>query len=116
MDDLIPLQADYNDARSREAAIRRTLTPKLIGANGSVDTMRLSSRVEFLGYNPGMGDKPTLMIPDSGWMAQYESSMNRAQSEMSDRAGESMPANGKTWTTFPSIVTMLAEWNKPKAA
>jgi hypothetical protein len=89
MDDLIPLQADYNDARSREAAIRRTLTPKLVGANGSVDTTRLSSRVEFLGYNPGMGDKPTLMIPDSGWMAQYESSMNRAQSEMSDRAGES---------------------------
>ena len=89
LDDLIPLQADYNDARSREAAIRRTLTPKLVGANGSIDTSRLSSRVEFLGYNPGMGDKPTLMIPDSGWMAQYESSMNRAQSEMSDRAGES---------------------------
>ncbi len=89
LDDLIPLQADYNDARSREAAIRRTLTPKLVGANGSVDTSRLSSRVEFLGYNPGMGDKPSLMIPDSGWMAQYESSMNRAQSEMSDRAGES---------------------------
>ena len=89
MDDVVPLQADYNDARSREAAIRRTLTPKLIGANGSIDTTRLSSRVEFLGYNPGMGDKPTLMIPDSGWMGQYESAMSRAQSEIQTRAGES---------------------------
>lgn len=89
LDDLISLQADYNDARSREATIRRTLTPKVLAASGSMDQQKMSSRVEVLNYNPGMGDKPTMMIPDSGWMAQYESSMNRAQAEMSDRAGES---------------------------
>lgn len=89
LDDLIPLQADYNDARSREATIRRTLTPKVLAATGSMDQQRMTSRVEVINYNPGMGDKPTMMIPDSGWMAQYESSMNRAESEMSERAGES---------------------------
>lgn len=89
VDDLVPLQADYNDARSREAVIRRTLTPKVLAASGSMDQNKISSRIEVLNYNPGMGDKPSIMVPDSGWMAQYESSMNRAQSEMSDRAGES---------------------------
>lgn len=89
VDDLVPLQADYNDARSREATIRRTLTPKILAAAGEMDQDRISSRVEVLNYNPGIGNGPKMFVPDSGWMAQYESGMNRVQAEMADRAGES---------------------------
>lgn len=86
VNDLIPLQIDYNDARSREATIRRLLTPKILAPAGSIDPARVTSRVEIITYNP-TGAVPTFFHVDSGWMAQYEAGMSRADNEMGDRAG-----------------------------
>jgi len=61
---LLPIQADYNDARSREAAQRRTITPKLLTPTGSIDRSAFPSR-RGNSLRPG-GDKPSWMIPDSG--------------------------------------------------
>lgn len=105
--DLIPLQTDYNDARSREAAIRRTLTPKLIYPTGSIVPGMMTSRVEGIPYNP-VGEAPKLMIPDSGWLAQYETSMNRADMEMGDRAGQSDVSSGKPASASMPAAAILA--------
>lgn len=102
--DLVPMQADYNDARSREAGIRRTLVPKFVAPIGSVDPKRMTTRVEVLTYNP-TGQPPKLEIPDGGWMAQYETAMNRTRSEMEDRAKVNEMALG-TRTSAASIMAM----------
>ncbi len=105
--DLIPLQVDYNDARSREATIRRVLTPKILAPTGSIDPNRVSSRVEIINYAP-TGDKPTFAIPDSGWMAQFEAGMNRADGEMGDRAGQQDVSAGKAPTSSMPAAAILA--------
>lgn len=107
VDDLIPLQADYNDARSREATLRRTLTPKLVSPTGSIDPNAIGSRVEVIPYAP-VGDKPAWMIPDSGWMAQHETAMNRADMEMGDRAGQSDVSSGKPSSASMPAAAILA--------
>ena len=107
VNDLIPLQSDYNDARSREAMIRRTLVPKLIAPVGSIDPARLTTRVETILVNP-VGSEPKLMIPDSGWMGQYETSMNRADMEMGDRAGQSDVSSGKPASASMPAAAILA--------
>jgi hypothetical protein len=107
VDDLLSLQADYNDARSREAALRRTLTPKLAVPAGSIDTSRLTSRVEVIPYNP-VGDRPVWIIPDSGWAGQHEASMNRADMEMGDRAGQSDVSSGKPYSASMPAAAILA--------
>ncbi len=105
--DLIPLQVDYNDARSREATIRRTLTPKVITPIGSIDPRRVTSRVEILEYAP-TGAPPQLLIPDSGWMAQYETGMMRADAEMGDRAGQQDVSNGKAPSASMPAAAIIA--------
>lgn len=105
--DLLPIQADYNDARSREAAQRRTITPKLLFPTGSIDQRNITSRVEAIPY-VAVGDKPSWMIPDSGWMAQHEAGMNRARDEMSDRAGQSDVSGGKPQTGSQPAAAILA--------
>lgn len=84
--DLISLQTDYNDALSREATIRRTLTPKMLAPAGSIDPERVTSRVETIIYNP-VGKPPTLELPSAQWAQQFELGMNRDSADMSDRAG-----------------------------
>lgn len=101
LNDLIPLQIDYNDARSREATIRRQLAPKVLAPIGSIDPNRVTARVEIITYAP-TGEKPTMMIPDSGWMAQFEEGMNRADQEMGDRAGQSDATVGKAPASQPA--------------
>jgi hypothetical protein len=105
--DLIPLQVDYNDARSREATIRRTLTPKVLAPTGSIDSRRVTSRVEVIDYVP-TGEKPSLMIPDSGWLAQYETGMERADMEMGDRAGQQDVSAGKTPSASMPAAAIIA--------
>lgn len=105
--DLIPLQVDYNDARSREAGIRRMLTPKLLAPTGSIDPRRVTSRVEVIDYAP-TGAPPTWAIPDSGWMAQYEAGMNRADQEMGDRAGQQDVSAGKAPSASMPAAAILA--------
>lgn len=105
--DLIPLQVDYNDARSREATIRRMLTPKVLAPTGSIDTRRLTSRVEVIDYAP-TGPAPSMMIPDSGWMNQYEAGMARADGEMGDRAGQQDVSAGKAPSASMPAAAILA--------
>lgn len=105
--DLVPLQADYNDARSREAVIRRTLVPKVVYPAGSINPRMLTSRVEQIPYNP-VGEAPQVIVPDSGWMAQYETSMNRADMEMGSRAGQSDVSSGKPSSASMPAAAILA--------
>lgn len=102
--DMVPIQADYNDSRSREAGIRRTLTPKILAPAGSMDAQRMSSRVEVIQYNP-TGAPPRLEMPDGRWMTQYETSMNRADAEMSTRTGKT-DVNYGTRTPAASILAV----------
>lgn len=114
--DLIPLQIDYNDARSREATIRRLLTPKILAPTGSIDPNRVTARVEIITYAP-TGDKPQMMIPDSGWMAQFEEGMNRADQEMGDRAGQSDASAGRAPASQPAAsILALQESDDTKLA
>lgn len=105
--DLIPLQIDYNDARSREATIRRTLTPKIVAPTGSIDPRRVTSRVEVIDYAP-TGAPPQVMIPDSGWMAQFEAGMQRADQEMGDRAGQQDVSRGSAPSASMPAAAILA--------
>lgn len=106
--DLIPLQIDYNDARSREATIRRLLTPKVLAPTGSIDPNRVTSRVEIITYAP-TGERPTMMIPDSGWMAQYEEGMTRADQEMGERAGQSDASSGRAPSSQPAAAILALQ-------
>lgn len=105
--DLIPLQIDYNDARSREATIRRLLTPKILAPVGSIDPSRVTSRVEIITYLP-TGGAPTMSIPDSGWMAQYEEGMKRADMEMGERAGQQDVSSGRAPSASMPAAAILA--------
>lgn len=105
--DLIPLQVDYNDARSREAKIRRQLTPKILAPTGSIDPRRVSNNVEIIDYAP-TGSAPSWSIPDSGWLAQFEEGMNRADQEMGDRAGQQDVSAGKAPTASMPAAAILA--------
>lgn len=106
--DLIPMQADYNDARSREAAIRRTLVPKLTYVNGSINPKALNSRVEAVGYN-AIGERPIWDIPDSGWMSQYEASMARADQEMGERAGQTDSGSQPGSASMPAAAILALQ-------
>jgi hypothetical protein len=114
--DLIGMQRDYNDARSREATIRRTLTPKILAATGSIDPNRITSRVEVINYNP-LGQAPRLDMPDGRWMAQFETAMNRTDQEMGDRAGMQEVSQGKAASSAPAAgILALQEADETKLA
>lgn len=106
--DAIPLQVDYNDARSREATIRRQLTPKLLAPIGSIDPSRYTSRVEVIPYAP-TGNPPSLQIPDSGWMNQWEVGMERAESEMGNRAGVNEATQGQVGASTPAAAILALQ-------
>lgn len=107
--DLLPLQTDYNDTLSREATIRRQLTPKFIGAVGQVDPQRITSRVEVLQYMPGFGNPPALMEPNGSWAQQFEMGMARDASDMGERSGMSDASTGKSASTAPAASIMALQ-------
>lgn len=107
--DLLPLQTDYNDTLSREATIRRQLTPKFIGAVGQVDPQRITSRVEVLQYMPGFGNPPHLEMPNGSWAAQFEMGMARDEKDMGDRAGMNEASTGKAASTAPAASIMALQ-------
>lgn len=114
--DLIGMQRDYNDARSREATIRRTLTPKVLAAVGQIDPNRVTSRVEVVTYNP-TGPQPTFMMPDGRWMAQFEAAMSRSDQEMGERAGQTDVSSGQAATSAPAAsILALQEADETKLA
>lgn len=114
--DLVPLQRDYNDARSREAMIRRTLTPKILAATGQIDPNRLTSRVELVTYNP-TGPQPQFMLPDGRWMSQFQAGMERADTEMGERAGQTDVSSGRAATSAPAAsILALQEADETKLA
>jgi hypothetical protein len=105
--DLIPLQTDYNDTLSREATIRRQLTPKLVAAIGQVDPQRLTSRVELLPYMPGVSATPPhLEMPNAAWAQQFELGMNRDEADMADITGLNDASQGKSAATAAAATTM----------
>lgn len=105
LNDLIPIQADYNDARSREASIRRFMVPKLLYSTGSVDMQKMSSRFEGVPYVP-TGAKPEFLMPDGRWQAQHETVMNRAQGELAERAGQADVSSGQAPASMPAASVM----------
>lgn len=116
MSDLRGMQSDYNDARSREATIRRTLVPKLLAARGQIDPSRLSSRVEVVEYAP-TGPEPQWSIPNGQWMQQFEQAMNRADMEMGDRAGQAEVSQGRAPAGAPAAAILaLQEADESKLA
>lgn len=114
--DLIDPQKDYNDSRSREATIRRTLTPKVLAAVGQIDPNRLSSRLEVVQYNP-TGPIPRLELPDARWATQFEQGMDRADAEMGDRSGQQEVSQGKAASSAPAAsILALQEADETKLA
>lgn len=108
--DLIPLQTDYNDNISREATIRRQLTPKLISAVGQMDPQRVTSRVEHLQYIPGVAQQPPhLEVPNAGWAQQFELGMSRDEKDMADIAGSGDATQGKSATSAAAATTMTLQ-------
>ena len=108
--DLIPLQTDYNDTLSREATIRRQLTPKFIAAAGQVDPQRITSRVETLLYMPGVDThQPTLSMPSGAWAQQFEMGMARDEADMGERSGVSDASSGKAASTAPAASIMALQ-------
>lgn len=85
--DCIPLQMDYNDAKSRMAFLRRVLVPHLFHANGQIDPNKMTTRSVMVPYNEGYGDAPRWDIPGGQWMQQYVEAMARAEQEMDARFG-----------------------------
>lgn len=114
--DLRGMQQDYNDARSREATIRRTLVPKLLAARGQIDPQRVGSRVEIIDYNP-TGPVPSWLMPNTSWMQQYETAMQRADLEMGDRAGQAEVSQGRAPAGAPAAAILaLQEADESKLA
>jgi hypothetical protein len=108
--DLIPLQTDYNDTLSREATIRRQLTPKLIHAIGQVDPQRLTSRVESLPYMPGVASTPPhLELPNAAWAQQFELGMSRDEKDMGSRAGMNEASRGQSAASAAAATTMALQ-------
>jgi len=108
VDDLIPMQEDYNDARSREATIRRTLVPKLLYPTGSIDMSRVTTRIEGIPYAP-TGQPPTWLSPDSGWMQQQEAVMARADGELGQRAGVNEASAGQAGASTPAAAILALQ-------
>jgi hypothetical protein len=105
--DLIPLQTDYNDTLSREATIRRQLTPKLVAAIGQVDPQRVTSRVEVLPYMPGVAATPPhLEMPNAAWAQQFELGMNRDDHDMGEIAGAGEASQGKSAASAAAATTL----------
>jgi hypothetical protein len=114
--DLRDMQKDYNDARSREATIRRTLVPKMAAARGQIDANRLTSRVEVIDYNP-TGPEPRWLATPSNWMEAFELAMARADAEMGDRAGQAEVSQGRAPAGAPAAAILaLQEADESKLA
>lgn len=106
--DLVTMQRDYNDARSREATLRRIMVPKLVGPAGSIDPSRWGSRLEFVPYNP-IGQPPQWMIPDNRWAYQHEQAMQRSDAEMGERAGMAEVSQGKAPAGAPAAAILALQ-------
>lgn len=116
MGDLRALQSDYNDARSREATIRRTLVPKILAARGQIDPNRVTSRVEVIDYAP-TGPTPSWLVPPATWMQQFEQAMQRADMEMGERAGQAEVSQGNAPAGAPAAAILaLQEADESKLA
>lgn len=114
--DLVGMQRDYNDSRSREATIRRVMTPKILAAKGQIDPQRITSRVEVIDYNP-TGPAPVFQMPDGRWMSQFEQGMDRADQEMGERAGQTDVSSGVAATSAPAAsILALQEADETKLA
>lgn len=110
VNDLIPLQTDYNDNLSRMATIRRQLVPKYIFAVGQVDPQRITNRVEPMAYMPGVAsERPHLEMPNAQWAQQFNEGANRDDVDMGDRAGINEASKGQTAASAPAAGIMALQ-------
>lgn len=109
VNDLIPMQVDYNDARSREAKMRRTVSPKVFASRGSgLDGNRMGSQMEVWEYNP-TGAEPKVYLPSSTFMDQHEVAMNRSDMEMGERAGQGDVSQGNAPAGTPAAAILALQ-------
>jgi hypothetical protein len=108
LDDLIPMQVDYNDARSREAELRRTLVPKVFFPVGSIDPNKVNTRLQMIPFAPVNG-KPEIEVPDAKWITQFEQGMARADAEMGERSGQSDATQGQTAASTPAAAILALQ-------
>lgn len=110
VNDLVPLQTDYNDSLSRFATIRRQLTPKFIGAVGQIDPSRITSRVETLLYMPGVAQTPPhLEMPNASWAQQFTLGMEKDENDMGERAGVNDATRGEAASSAPAAGIMALQ-------
>lgn len=108
--DALDLQADYNDALSREATFRRQLSPKFVAAVGQVDPNRITSRVETLLYMPGItASPPHLEMPNAAWAQQFEMGMNRDAADIGERAGVGDASSGQSASSAPAAAILALQ-------
>jgi hypothetical protein len=108
VDDLISMQADYNDARCREAEIRNDLVPKLLYPKGSIDDRKLNTRVQAIGYSQ-IGQPPHWEMPNAGWAQVFEETMNRVDKEMGERAAVSPATRGEVLSGLSAAALLAAQ-------
>jgi hypothetical protein len=91
--DLVDVQQVYNTAWSKEVDYMERMVPKMLAPQGSIDPEMMQPRLEVIDYLP-TGHAPTWLIPDAGWMAQFEGTMSRCELIMADRTGRNEAAKG----------------------
>lgn len=114
--DLLPMQADYNDAVSRIATYRRQLSPKILAPRGSVDKRQWGSKLDVIDYRQ-VGEKPELWSPTGSWMEPHiQSAVMRAQ-EIGERAGVQDVSQGDAPSGMAAAAIMaLQEADETKLA
>lgn len=108
VDDLIPMQMDYNDQRSREADLRRSIVPKMIAPKRAIDVDMMTTRMEVIEYEQ-VGNEPHYELPDASWTTQWEIGMKRAAEEMGERSGINEAATGGLTGTSPAATVMAQQ-------
>jgi Bacteriophage head to tail connecting protein len=101
IDDLIPLQREYNRSRSQIIEAKNLMAkPKLMGPKGAVDPAKITSEPgQYIPYEPGLGKIEPLPMQNLPPFVSEE--VMRIQADMDDISGQHEISRGNT----PSQVT-----------
>jgi len=101
IDDLIPLQREYNRTRSQIVEAKNLMAkPKLMGPKGAVDPSKITSEPgQYIPYEPGLGEVKPLPMQNLPPFVSEE--VARIQADMDDISGQHEVSRGNT----PSQVT-----------
>jgi hypothetical protein len=116
VDDEVSMQADYNDARSRFATIRRSLSPHMTYPMNSVDFSKVTTRIQGIPFNPSMPGTINLNLPDGRWATPLREALEWGASEMDQRAGLTEGGRGlevKSGLSAAAILALQEAANRP---